>query len=479
MTYEYIKNLKITNHTLKLLNSENIAMMVPFFYFVFIEKKNITLNHTTILNYLDDYLYNLNQTYDNNFVKEAKDYLDDFVNNKNGYLRKYHGNEDEALYELTPHTQKALEFLEGLEKSEFVGSRSKFNVIFELLEELEFETNLSDEQRVASLQEQKNQIDKKIEAIKNKKDLRFDNSRVKEHFMLIVEQTRKLKYDFSQIEYNFRALNTTAMEKIVSNYDSKGDILDIIFDEEDRIRQSDQGKSFFSFWQLLTDAKRNEKLTSLLENLYKIAIVKEFDKDEKLKDLKYDLLQSGEKISSVFAKLIEQLRRFLDDRLLAQNRRVLELCKKIEKNSIDIKTYIPTSKNIMSIKGQKVNVDNVFVKSLYTIKEEVKFTNEIQIKNIKIDMDSFYNQFFIDEEILKRNINQILLSQNQCTIEDIVKKYKIKKGVSELVGYVSIAKNSTNTIVYEDKTQSITILDIDGAQKNIIMPKIIFTRDSK
>ena len=420
MTYEYIKNLKTSNQTLKLLNSDNIAMMVSFFYFVFIENKNITLNHTKILSYLDDYLYDLNQSYQNLYPKNPKDYLDDFVGDKSGYLRKYHGLDDEALYELTPHTQKALEFLEGLEKSEFVGSRSKFNIIFELLEELEFETNLSDEERIESLEKEKENIDKKIEAIRVKKDLRFDSSRIKEHFMLLSQTARNLKYDFSQIEYNFRELNTVAMEHIATRDDAKSDILGSIFDIEDSIRQSDQGKSFFAFWQLLTNTNKNDKLSLLLENLYQIPIIKDFDKDKKLKYLKYDLLKSGEKISQTSSKLIEQLRRFLDDKVWAENKRILELCKSIEKNSIEIKKDIPSTKNFITLKGEKVGVDNVFGKVLYKIKENKEFTQELEEKNIKIDLDTFYNQFFIDEEILKRNIAKILLYKSLATAEPTV-----------------------------------------------------------
>ncbi len=120
---------------------------------------------------LDDYLYDINKIYDNLYPKSAKEYLDDFSSDKNGYLKKYHGNEGELLYELTPYTQKALEILESLEKKEFVGSRTKFNIIFELLEELIFETDLDDKERIKILQKQKNKIDKKIKAIKKSKIL--------------------------------------------------------------------------------------------------------------------------------------------------------------------------------------------------------------------------------------------------------------------------------------------------------------------
>jgi len=476
MKYEYLKYLKENSPTLKLLNSDNFAFTLSFLYFAFTEKRNLTLTHSAILLYLDDYLYDLNQTYKNIFPKQAKDYLDDFANDRSGYLRKYHGSEDEALYELTPHTQKALEFIESLEKKEFVGSRSKFNIVFELLEELEFETHLDDTERIKKLEAQKREIDTQIAMIKSKEDLRFDSSRIKEHFMQIDEIVRKLKYDFSEIEYNFRDLNTLAMEQIVTNDDAKGAVLGTIFDIEDSIKESDQGKSFFAFFQLLTDLEKSEKLSRLLENLYKIETIKTFDKEQRLKDLKFTLLQSSDKISKVSSKLIEQLRRFLDDRVWEENRRILALCKSIQKSAIDIKDDMPTVRSFAEIDGNTLKVDMVFAKSLYRTKTQTLFTKELIDEEIEIDLDSFYTQFYVDEEILKRNISEILLYQPQCSIRDIVERFGIKKGIAELVGYITIAKNSENTMV-DETSQTIEILDSDGLRKSVKLPKIIFVRE--
>ncbi len=69
-----------------------------------------------------------------------------------------------------------------------------------------------------------------------------------------------------------------------------------------------------------------------------------------------------------------------------------------------------------------------------------------------------------------------MLYQPQCSIEDINKKFGIKKGVAELVSYLSIAKNSKNTRIDEDKKICLKILDYDGQKKSIKMPQIVFVR---
>lgn len=477
MTYEKLRNLKATNRTLKLLNSENFAFMLSFFYNTFVKKSKITLAHSEILSYLDDYLYNLNQIYDNAYPRQAKEYLDDFTHEKNGYLRKYHGSEDEAIYELTPYTQKALEFIESLEKSEFVGSRSKFNIIFELLEELEFETKMSDEQRIEQLELEKVELNRQIDAIQNKRDIRFDSSRIKEHYMQIDEMIRKLKYDFSEIEYNFRSLNQTAMEKIALSNTSKSEVLSSIFDIEDELRQSDQGKSFFAFWQLLSDTTKSDKLTSLIENLYNIQSINELDKSKKLQNLKYQLLKSAEKVYGVSSKLMEQLRKYIDDRVWVENRRIQELINEIQKNAVELKEDNPKTKNFMSIDNPKIKVESMFSKTLYHPKAGQEFEKELKEEDIKIDMDSFYNLFFVDEEVLEQNIQKMLLQKEQISLLQITENFPIKKGISELVGYISIAKKSQSVLIDENISEMLNIEDENKNQKKVKVPKIIFVRN--
>ena len=477
MTYEYLKTLRSTHQTLKLINSDNFAMSVSFFYKAFIQKREGVLPQNKILQLLEDYLFALEQSYIGVFSRSAQAYLDDFA--KSGYLRKYYADADEPLYELTPHTQRALEWIEGLSKREFVGSRSRFNIIFELLEELEFETSLDDEARIIKLEKEKRKIDEQIEAIRNRQALRFDDARIKEHYMQIEEIARRLRYDFSEIEYNFRKLNQTVMEQIAMRDDAKGEVLGSIFELEDSIRLSDQGRSFFAFWQLLTDGQRSEKLTKMLENLYNIETVEHFDPQKRLRHLKYDLLGSGEKISRVTSRLVEQLRRFIDDRVWIENRRILQLCKNIEKQALSIKEIQPKVRRFTTLPGSRVPIASIASKTLYTPKTKVQFSKEIVIKESDVDLESFYHQCYIDEILLRQRIDTLLQEKTICTLAEVVKRFGVDKGVAELIGYLSIAKSDDNTSISYDKVQHIEVYDFDGNKKLITLPKIIFTGENR
>ena len=229
----------------------------------------------------------------------------------------------------------------------------------------------------------------------------------------------------------------------------------------------------------LTDSTKNEDLTKMLENIYKIDVIRQTDEDESLKNLKYELLLNADKITKISSKLIEQLRRFIDDRVWIENKKILELCKSIEKTALNIKTNPPTKKAFTTIDDTKVALSSVFEKSLYTIKQTKEFKNELKEEKIDINLDTFYDIFFIDEQELKNNINYFLQIKPQCTLKEILEKFPITKGISEIVSYLSIAKNSTNTIVELDNKIEIKIKDINNDTKIVKIPKIVFTKGIK
>jgi len=474
MTYEYLNGLKKSNITLKLLNSDNFALILAFLHFIFKQKRNITIAQSAIEEALEDFLYDLNQSYNQIYPKSAKEYLNDWTNS--GFLKRYYSSDGDVLYEITPYSQSALEFIESLEKREFVGSQTKFNIIFELLEELEFETNLSDEERIKALQSQKEQIDKRIEKIKKKEYLKFDSSRIKEHYLQILEQSRKLLYDFSQIEYNFKELNKEVASQILNFSGSKEKILGSIFDVEESIRNSDQGKSFFAFWQILTDSSKNERLSMLIENLYKNSAVLEIDEQKSLKNLKFDLLNNAQKISKTTSKLVEQLRRFLDDRVLLEHKKILELSKSIQQNVIKLKPNLPKSKHFLAIDGVKAEIDTVFEKKLYTIKSKNEFKSELKESDEEIDLSTFYNIFYVDEEKLKDNINYFLQTKEQVRLAEILEHFPVKKGISELIAYLSIAQKG-NLHIVEKEVDLLQIEDENGNKKRVKIPRVIFVRE--
>ena len=477
MNYEYLQNLKSNHLAIQLLNADNFSMIVGFFYHAFKSTGTQALAESEILVKLDDYLYLLNEGEEEvKFPKTAKAYLDDFTHQNRSYLRKYYGYEsDEPIYELTPDVEKLLNWLNGLQKQEFVATESKLKIIMTLLKELEFETNLSDEERIQSLQEEKKRIDQKIDAIEKRQDLRFDERKIKEQFMQIQKNSAELLSDFREIEHNFRTLNQEAKRAIAKTEGGKSQVLDNIFELEDGIRQSNQGQSFYAFWDFLMDVRQIEHLDELLTNLYTLPQIEEMDKSRKLENLKYSLLSGGEKSHKVLGKLIEQLRRFIDDKMWVENRRILELAQSIEQRAMQIKDNPPTTRDFFTLNGVKITVESIASKQLFKPSSKENFSHEVKEEIVEIDLSKLYEQVYVDEAILKQNIKKTLQQKSQFTLKELHQLFPIKKGVSEVVVYLKLAQKMSNAYL-ETHRDTLIIEDERGERKKIIMDRVVFVR---
>jgi len=122
-SFEYLKALKSSNVSLRLLSSDNFPLIFSLFYQVFIKDNKRAVEAKSLEEFFDDCLYEINQKYPNFFVKSAKEYLDTYI--KDGYLRKFY-KQEELYFELSPEVYKVIEFLETLQKKDFVGSETKF-----------------------------------------------------------------------------------------------------------------------------------------------------------------------------------------------------------------------------------------------------------------------------------------------------------------------------------------------------------------
>ena len=68
-----------------------------------------------------------------------------------------------------------------------------------------------------------------------------------------------------------------------------------------------------------------------------------------------------------------------------------------------------------------------------------------------------FDQFAIDRKKLATRIDTMLENKTQVTLKEVVDHYGIDNGLSEVVGYFSIASESENHLILEEATEPITI----------------------
>jgi len=479
MDHDYLEKRKQTHPTLRLLAADNMPLIISFLFRVFIQPNQRSLPQGDLVTRLDDYLFHLSEIHgEAKYPKSARQYLEDWAGGKTPVLRKYYtDSSDEPEFDLTPATEKAVEWLQSLEERQFVGTESRLLTVFELLREIVRKTQQDPVQRIAELERQKAELDGEIEKIRSGVVEPYDPTRIKERFFQVEETARRLLSDFRQVEYNFRGLDRQTRERIAVSDKAKGALLDEIFREQDVIWDSDQGKSFRAFWEFLMSTPRQTELAELLEAVYALDEIQSLEPDGFLAGIKFALLDAGEKVYRTNNRLVEQLRKYLDDQTYLENRRILDLVRGIEKQAVAAKDDPPLERVFAGLDDLKPALDLVMTRSLFVPPKNPRIEDlALSAGESDVDTQALYRQSYVDEAQLRAQIRQALQVRSQVSLRQLVEEFPVRKGLAEVVTYLSLADRDDKALVSADETESLTVTTETGYFRQIELPKVIFTR---
>jgi hypothetical protein len=338
MDLQTLETLRLSHPAWRLLRADNAPLIASFLDRVFLKPNVRQMPESELANHLDDDLFKLRREFgETKFPREARAYLDEWASDKNGWLRKrYVDGDDEAQFDITPATEAALTWLASLGERSFIGTESRLRTVFDLLRNLVNDTESDVVARAAELARRRAEIDAEMARLATGDIPILDDAVIRDRFHLITETAQSLLSDFRAVEHNFRLLDRDARIKISTWEGSKGDLLDRILGDRDAIAESDQGRSFRAFYDLLMSTDRQDELTWLLDRMLALDPVRQLKPDKRLKRIHYDWLTAAEATQRTVAKLSAELRRYLDDKAWLENRRIMRILRDIEAHAIEV-----------------------------------------------------------------------------------------------------------------------------------------------
>ncbi len=480
MTFEKIYQLLKTHRTVTLITADNASLIISFLFRAFKQdhegfvKGMIT--EKDLAEMLGDYLYAINKD-EILFPKDPRQYLTDWSNA--GYLLKSTSKNDEFIYDLTPATENAFKWIDSLDKREFVGQESRLKNLFESLKELSSKSKKDYKARVLELEQKKKEIEKEIENVKMGRMEVLDDRQIKEQYFIIEETAKNLLADFRQVEQNFREIDRNFRKKIITTSLSKGKVLEELFEEQNNLFDTDQGKSFTAFWDFLLSQSRQAEFERLIKEILEIPAVKGVQREGfTIANVRNNLIEAGDKTKKSTNSLLEQLRKYLEHKAFFENIRIHENIQTILK-ILSENPDIDFSKFDWLRFDDVIHIDLVFNRPLFNPPEKLKFAKNNPKDGVATgDTDSLFSQFEISLADLKKNIKSALKNRDQISFTEFIKEYKIEKGVAEVVGYVEIATQERNKHIV--KNFVFDVVDIDNSKTHkkykIRVPQIIFCK---
>lgn len=441
MDHATLSALRDRHPAWRLLASPHAPLVASFLHRVFVAPNVRGMSEADLAEALEDELYSLNeQLGPEAYPKGAQDYLNDWAAPDKGWLRKfYKPGTDEAQFDLTPATEKAIAWLLSLTERPFVGTESRLLTLFALLEQISAGTEPDPIKRVADLRQKRDELDAEIARVLAGDVPLLDDTAVKDRFQQFQQLARELLADFREVEHNFRLLDRKVREKIALWEGAKGALLDEIMGERDAIGDSDQGRSFRAFWDFLMSTRRQEELSERLDQVLALPAVAALKPEPRTRRVHHDWLEAGEHTQRTVAQLSQQLRRFLDDRAFLENRRILDLLHGIESKALALRGATPAG-TVMHIDAIGADIELPLERPLFSPSVKPRLADLALVAGEDdIDTARLFEQIVVDKARLRSAVQRALRRQPQITLRELLDAEPLRQGLAELVAYLELA----------------------------------------
>ena len=486
MRYEDLDLLIEQSQPIKILRARTAPLLISFLYAEFKSRNRITIPSYELTSRLADYLERLQDrdalaNEKGDVLTIARKFIEQWCSEEYRYLTRYPDENGEPMHELTPSVEKVFQWLESLQKREFVGTESRFKDIYRRLQELIDNTSDDPKRKIEELEAKKREINEQIARIKKTGKMEtYNDTQIKERFYEISKTARELTADFKEVEQNFKDITLNIYKKQTQRDLHKGDILGYALDATEELKASDQGKSFYAFWQFLIADNKQDELMTMIEYVYQLLRVREIAAaDNFLKKIKIYLHASGQKVIDSNHLLADKLSRILVEKEMKDRRRSQELINDIKNLAVKKIGQFANQRDFITIEGG-TDVSMDMDRPWGEPPQIANFTNQPQgigsnqFEHVKLGL--LFNQFELNKQELERNIARILANQSDITLKELTIIQPINKGLEEVISYFSIAAQSSKHIVNAHKLDIIEWQGEDAVKRSVVLPEVVFMR---
>ena len=254
--------------------------------------------------------------------------------------------------------------------------------------------------------------------------------------------------DFREVEANFRALDRELRHRVAAWGGSKGELLDDVVGNRSSIAQSDQGRTFHAFYDFLLSPARQEEFRRPAGPHAPADGIGE--SDPRMRHIHRDWLEAGERTQATVRQLSEQLRRFLDDRVWLENRRVINLIRSIEATALAIRQRPPQRAGRRTGgtgTGRRPADRTAPVQPTRTV---VVDSSAVAEGDEDLDAALLFEQVFIDRDRLAWTVRRPCRGAGQVDLAEVLQACPVEQGLAELVTYLAL-EDETFTVVFDER----------------------------
>jgi hypothetical protein len=247
--------------------------------------------------------------------------------------------ERDGMVMATNAFQRALSFLESLEDETMTSTASRLATVQRAIELLDAQLSRSQVNREKSLQSRIDALQKELKAVQAGEFEVLDGPKAVEGIREVYQLAVSLQADFRRVEDSYRRADRELRERIISEKQNRGEIVDELLNGYDALVKTSEGQVFESFHaQLVKTAELEEmkgRLRSILDNSNTEQALARKQKAE-LQQLVSRLVQESERVIQARARSERDVRTFLKSGLVDEQIRVGALLQEILQSALEV-----------------------------------------------------------------------------------------------------------------------------------------------
>ena len=200
--------------------------------------------------------------------------------------------------------------------------------------------------------------------------------------------------------------------------------------------------------------------------------------DPRMRRMPRDWLEAAERTQATVRQLSDQLRRFLDDQVRSEDRRVLELLRGIESRALALRD-VPGVDLVSEIDAAAPAIVLPMERPLYApvVKAPIDSTG-IQAGDEEFAADALFEAVYVDPARLTAAVHHVLSSRPQVSLAETLREHPLEQGLAELVAYFALPDDGFTTVFDDHQQEEIAWIGDDGIQQVATVPVVTFARTS-
>ena len=483
-----ISELLTSSPAVQMIRMRNAHWVLPFLYQTFKSENTLSIPEPVLTSVLAEELRthaegmeDLEEArieFGEDEESRARKYLLNWVQKR--LLQDFPDADAVTQYQLSSHTEKVFQWLQSLEKRQFVGTESRFRFLFQTLKEMVEYTQDNHAARLEELKNKRAEIDKEIKKLEmGYQPEVFSNAQVKERLDWFIRLSYELLSDFREVEDNFKGIHRAIVEQHTKAEASKGAIVGFAFGAYDELRKSDQGKSFYAFWDFLISRSGQEEWKGMTDSLLHLLEEREIDANSNyVRNIKSLLLQQGRSVYDANDKMAEKLSRIITEKEIARHRRLRQQISSIKElvfqlmDEPNVKAGLHTNAPAEIRMSMERRLTLLPKQAPAAVKQPANAAEKVA------DLERFnrmLNTAFIDKKKLWSQVEQVLEERQTATLREIIDTVGLQYGVGEVVSYFSFLKEKASRV--QAMPEITELIPLDAAQTSFIeVPYLLFSR---